>query len=98
MVYEHPTEGPQYQRVTVREGIRYGLSIFGYLLGVVILGGAPAAFGYYAGGAGSILYILSILILAAGVVALLFKIIADAVAAGLVIYNEGRENINAEKP
>lgn len=78
-----------YRKVTIREGIGYGLSLFGYIIGVGFLVGFGVLIGLNFGGlVGGLIVLLSLIGFAAGLVSIQFKIIADGVAAGLVIYNE----------
>lgn len=82
----------QVQTMTVspREGIRYGFRLFGWIAVVGFLGGIVSTVGFVIAGGGTggigmivglILFAIGLLIVLAGYSGLLFKIIADGVAA-----------------
>lgn len=80
------------ERVTTREGVGYGLSILGYVVSTVVASGVTVWIGLELVGASTLvgagLALAGLVVGVAGLAGLQFKIIADAVAAGLVIHDD----------
>lgn len=92
-LYAYRPRGPRMDRVSTEEGVRYGMNIFAYVIGVglvaffVILVGATMA--RPSPLLGVIVIFAGVIIAMAGLSGLLYKVIADGVAAGQTIYHAG---------
>lgn len=78
----------QKPQVTTEEGIRYGLGLLGYAFIVVIVGLGLAWVGWSIVGpgvAGAVLVLVGVVIFYAGILGLGYKVIADGVAAGMIM-------------
>ncbi|WP_276253143.1 hypothetical protein [Halomontanus rarus] len=73
--------------VNLVNGVTYGFRLFGYLIGVSILGLLPLGLGYLlmdgAPLVGALLMLFGFLVFYAGSFGLFYKVIADAVSAGV---------------
>jgi len=74
--------------VSVKDGIAYGFGLMAYLIGVGLVGGGIAFVGFaIAGGAeepiGILFAAIGVLVVYAGSLGLLYKVIADGVSTGV---------------
>jgi len=73
--------------VNIINGVTYGFRLFGYLLGITILGLLPLGIGMWLLDGtplvGALLMVFGFLVVYAGTFGLIYKVIADAVSAGM---------------